>query len=241
MLMSRVVSITDDVVARQLLKSPLLLVEAALRARVANDELAVRRGRTEANQRRPVPVDEFLPTSIYSTPTPAPTGVEFRPHRRPRFEVRLEGQSVRAIEDEIALVAPYRVETGGFLWSHYPNRLHSSLVCYASGPSRFAKHWRSSVRIGAAADVEADFPDHLKRAELIRVGDYHSHPGGTPEPSRQDREGWVAILKSSGRSSYVGLIVTPGVDGGGPSIHGWVTRTDGGPGRYVCEPASVIG
>jgi proteasome lid subunit RPN8/RPN11 len=82
--------------------------------------------------------------------------------------------------------------------------------------------------------------DWLQRAQLIRVGDFHSHPNGNPQPSAEDRKGWASVLSASGRSRYVGIIVTPSPgDGSGPALHGWVTRTDGAPGRYVCEPARI--
>jgi proteasome lid subunit RPN8/RPN11 len=96
------------------------------------------------------------------------------------------------------------------------------------------------VWLGHADDVEAAFPDWLQRSGLIRVGDFHVHPSGDPQPSPPDQKAWASVLRASGRTRYVGVIATPSVDGSGPQLHGWVVRTDGAPGRYVCEPAKVI-
>jgi proteasome lid subunit RPN8/RPN11 len=168
-------------------------------------------------------------------------GVDFHPHARARFEIRLEGESAGQIRDELARVAPYGVESGGYLWAHSPgNRLYSSLVCHASPPAHNSIHEPYRVWLGHASDVEAAWPEWLQRSGLIRVGDYHLHPSGDPQPSEPDRKAWASVLASSGRSRYVGVIATPSVDGSGPQLHGWITRTDGAPGRYVCEPAKVL-
>jgi hypothetical protein len=157
---------------------------------------------------------------------------------RARFEILFEGESEAALRSEISAVSPYGLETGDFLFSHYPNGLYSALVCLASGPVPGSRHGRNRVQLGLADQVAAALPDWLQRSELIPVGDYHTHPGGDPRPSPHDLKVWARLLKSSGRSSYVGVIATPG-DGAGPRLHGWVVRTDGAPGRLVCEPARI--
>jgi hypothetical protein len=44
--------------------------------------------------------------------------IDFRPSAPARYEVRFLGESLRAIRDELEVMAPHRVEkTGGFLWA----------------------------------------------------------------------------------------------------------------------------
>jgi proteasome lid subunit RPN8/RPN11 len=222
------VAATDYYVAR---------VVELLEQRVADDlesELRTRRriiqdGREAIRARQPIP----------TRPRSRSSFVEFRPDARPQFEINLGGQSLEAIYDELDRVASYGVESGGYLWGLYENQIDSALVTFASGPGLKAKHARDAVRLSDPRDIAAGFPEHMQRSELRRLGDFHSHPSGSPQPSQHDRRVWASVLESSGRSAYVGLIATPSVDGSGPQLHAWVTRPAGALGRYVCEPATI--
>jgi proteasome lid subunit RPN8/RPN11 len=67
-------------------------------------------------------------------------------------------------------------------------------------------------------------------------GNYHSHPGGSVEPSPADIQSWEAGHKLTG-NPWVGIIVTPRRGWSDPVLHAWVTRTDSG--QPVTEPATA--
>jgi hypothetical protein len=183
-----------------------------------------------------VGVHPLLPT--HSSPA-APT-IDFRPHARADFEIRLLGQTSDDIRYQVDAAAPYRVESGGYLYSRCTNRHFSSLVCLVTGPGHSSKHGRHSLRLSPAHEVEALFPDWMPAENFVRVGDFHSHPNGTPTPNRDDMQAWASVLRRRRHSTYVGVIVTPSPgDGSGPQLHGWVTRMDSTGKRFVVEPARV--
>ena len=165
--------------------------------------------------------------------------IDFRPNAPAQFEIRLAGQTSDHIRAEVNDVAPYGVETGGYLYGHEPSRYFSSEVCLVSGPGPTSRHGRDSLRLSHPLEVEAEFPDWLPAENFVRVGDFHSHPTGTPTPSRADLEAWAAGLRRQRRSTYVSIIVTPSRDGYESELHGWVTHMDSYGKRFVVEPARI--
>src|SRR5207247_6494885 len=113
--------------------------------------------------------------------------IEFRPHRRPRYEVNLAYGARKAIEEEIRAEAPRGLETGGLLYSLYPAGRDDLHIAYATGPAQNSRHSRHSVVIGTIAGIEAEMPDFLRRAEMLCVGSFHTHPSFNAEPSATDR------------------------------------------------------
>jgi hypothetical protein len=124
------------------------------------------------------------------------------------------------------------------LFAHQRPGLNWVEIVHATGPAANSRHGETSVDIGRAADVEAEFGEFTRRAGLKHCGSWHSHPRGDGQPSRTDLNVWARRLKETGWSRYINVIATPG-DGYGPKLHGWLTRTDG-PGRVVCEPITAL-
>jgi Prokaryotic homologs of the JAB domain len=240
---SPTVSITDEILARELgggaflgmvLKRHTRMSEVRTSSR--DNELVIRRRRIQ-ELRRGARTLEPVPRGHLVTNSPSSEHVVFRPDARARFVVRLERECTRVIRDELAFMAPHRVETGGLLLSMNPNRTMSALVTHASGPARNSKHGHDSVTLGRAGDIGNELGEYMQH--LTHVGIWHSHPSHNAQPSRADMDTWAHQLKASGRSRYVGVIATPSRDGSGPQLHAWVCRTDG-PGRpCVVEPAEL--
>jgi len=242
-------SSTDYWAAEDLARlGPVGVVALQKLARRATDrELGIRRRRVEELQSRSyashtrggnVPEGKTSPASRSTVSGPS---VDFRPDATPRFEVTLSSSARQAIETELCAAAPFDVETGGHLFSHERRALFADVV-HASGPAPSSEHSRTSVAIGQVADVRAEFGEFTQRADLRHVGDWHSHPGDSSEPSREDMTTWKARLEKSGGDEYVGVIATRPDDGLGwrsPLLRAWVVRRDwvSPPGRYVCEPA----
>jgi hypothetical protein len=167
--------------------------------------------------------------------------IEFRPHRRPRYEVQLTYETRRAIEREIRAEAPRGLETGGLLYSLYPPGRDRLLVSYATGPAHNSRHSRHSVVIGSIAAVEAGLPDFIRRQGMLCVGTFHTHPSFDAEPSATDRRSWVSMLCRA-QPSFIGVIATRDPDGHGwsfPQLHAWLCYRDED-GVAVIEPARII-
>jgi proteasome lid subunit RPN8/RPN11 len=162
----------------------------------------------------------------------------------PSFTVHLSEGARRAIEDE-CLEAAFRfagqsLETGGWLYGLSRARSNSVDICFASGPGRASRHASSSVALTSPELVEDEFDDVLVRARLVRVGDFHTHPGTTDaRPSGTDLRAWASWRRELGLNRYVSVIVTAGELGWRvPELHGWVTTKDSS-GNLVCEPATI--
>jgi len=187
------------------------------------------------------PFSTLLPTTtVAASRTATPSRIMLDRLRRPHVEVTLSSGARHGLEQEIQAWAPERVETGGFLFSHYGTEGGQVHVCHVSGPAPDSLHRRCSVTIGRVADVRATFPDFLARQDLIHVGSFHTHPDGDGEPSQADRRAWARMLTPH-FPSYVAVIATPGPPGlgwGAPRFHGWHTFNDGG--RVIVEPATII-
>jgi proteasome lid subunit RPN8/RPN11 len=239
-----VVSITDEMYARRLGPVGLVAV-AALRRRVIDQELDLRRrvieDQAHARDRNPNPRPIVEATSVPRGKDPSSDRrIDFRPQARADFVIRLDGRTADHIRAEINDVAPYGVETGGFLYAHQPNRHFSTLVCLVTGPGPNSRHSRNRLRLSHPSEVEAEFPDWLPAENFVRVGDFHSHPTGQSTPSRTDMEAWTGTLRQRRQSTYVSIIVTPSPgDGSGPQLHGWVTRMDSYGTSFVVEPARI--
>jgi proteasome lid subunit RPN8/RPN11 len=85
----------------------------------------------------------------------------------------------------------------------------------------------------------ASFEDCLLQTQLVRVGDWHSHPNDDPIPSDADLRTWGLHSEDAGVVPYAGVIVTPGEVGWmTPEFYGWVTREDDR-GLLVCGPGRI--
>jgi proteasome lid subunit RPN8/RPN11 len=202
-----VVSITDEMEARRLGPVGLLPVKT-LSARALDHELGVRRRRIEEleaggptpewvkrlqaefrdRNQNPRVVVGGEDVSAGKEPSSGHR-IDFRPDAPANFEIRLLGTTADRIREEISDVAPDGVESGGYLYAHEPNRYFESVVCLVTGPGPSSRHERDSLRLSHVSEVEAEFPDWLPAENFVRVGDFHSHPQGTPTPSRPDMEG----------------------------------------------------
>jgi hypothetical protein len=166
--------------------------------------------------------------------------IDFRPHVRPRFELRLGYAGIEAIRRELGWGALEGVETGGYLWSHLRAQDRGVVVAYVSPPADGSRHGAHAVQLGRPESIVTAWPDWLRRSEMVVVGCWHSHPQGDGKPSPVDREAWATRVEVSG-SAWASLIVTRGADGAGwsaPRLHGWVTSSDGR-GGAILEPALV--
>jgi proteasome lid subunit RPN8/RPN11 len=180
------------------------------------------------------PWSSLLPARSASAP---PRRIVLDRLRRPRVTVTLTPGARDALEQQIQAWAPYQVETGGFLFSHYGTDGGHVHVCHASGPAPDSLHRRWSVTIGRVADVRAEFPDFLARQDLLSVGSWHTHPDGDGEPSQPDRQAWASKLTRR-FPSYLGVIATRDTNGF-PLLRAWHCYRDEGRGVAVVEPANV--
>jgi proteasome lid subunit RPN8/RPN11 len=250
-----VVSITDEMEARRLGPVGLLAVQA-LKQRALDEELEIRRRiiedpgptpewvervRAHIRERKPNPRVVVGGEVVSAGKEPmVPRSIDFRRGARAQFEIRLLGQTADHIRAEVNDVAPYGVETGGYLYAHQPNRYFDTAVCLVTGPGPNSRHGRDSLQLSHPHEIESAFPDWLPPENFVRVGDFHSHPNGTPTPSRADMNSWAAILKRRRYFTYVSIIVTPSPgDGSGPQLHGWVTRRDSYGTSFRVEPAHI--
>lgn len=253
-----VVSSTDEMEARRLGPVGLLAVQT-LKQRTLDEELAIRQRRIEELEvGGPTPEwvqrlqAEFRDRNqnprvvvggeVVSAGKERSSGhrIDFRPDARADFEIRLLGTTADRIRAEINDAAPFGVESGGYLYAHQPNRYFETDVCLVTGPGPSSRQGRDSLRLSPPHEIEDEFPDWLPAENFVRVGDFHSHPQGTPTPSRPDMEGWATILKRRRHSTYVAVIVTPSPgDGSGPRFHGWVGRMDTYGTSFVVEPARI--
>ena len=202
------VSTTDYWTARALGPAGMLAVEV-LGRRARDQELAERARRMEELERIKPPEPQWVKdvrkrietnkqnprvtvggqvVSEGKTPSNGRT-IDFRPEAPARFEIRLLGQTSQRIIDEINWMSQDRVETGGHLYSHYPNRLTESLVCLVTGPGEGTLRGRHSLRL-----VPAELADHLRRGDFVEAGNWHSHPNDNGEPSTADMEAWARQL-----------------------------------------------
>ena len=241
------VSITDYVVERQRqhdlrLQLPRLqaaLVRALERERDATErELAIRERLIARHNRGKMPRGDG-PGGVVWRRSSSRT-IDFRPDAPPSYQVTLSRGAVKAIEEELGLMSPHRVETGGFLWAvQRPMSSSWASVEMATGPANNSRHGSHSVILGRAEDIKAQLPSFL--SHMRYVGNWHSHPHpDSSQPSTADREAWAARLKQIGWSRYISLIATPspGIGWMYPELHAWVTRTNGR-GGYVIEPARI--
>lgn len=160
--------------------------------------------------------------------------IEFQPYKKARFTIYTSWGVFDRIREEVGFAAPYRVETGGHLYSFAPNRVSSARIVCATGPGHGTKHRPGSLRL-----VPDEFPDHLRRRDFIEAGGFHSHPDGGRLPSTADMKAWARLLFDQRHSRYVGIIVTPGRDGGGIELNGWVVEMDTYGKRFTVSPAFV--
>ena len=155
-----------------------------------------------------------------------------------RFEVSFSDRTRDRMHDVIRSAAPYRVETGGLLYSLHQPTWRAVSVCYATPPGPNSRHSLDSVHLSSLAAIEREMPDFLSHLAWVR--DWHTH-FGRHEPSRADRQSWVDCLRRSRMPYFVGLICTRDDEGHGwmfPFGHAYVTFKEGG--RTVCERVPIV-
>jgi hypothetical protein len=96
------------------------------------------------------------------------------------FRIELSGGVCAAIEHEVVAAVwefdSREVESGGYLYGFWPPDDDCVQIVHASGPGSTGEHGSGRVRLSDPGQVEADFAEHLVRAKLVRVADWHSHP-----------------------------------------------------------------
>jgi hypothetical protein len=213
-------------------------VERALGGGVVERRWIVPEDAIRPGPHRPVAMSRAQPVTG-TTPASAPK-VEFREYASPRYEVELAGNAAFAIEREVADTYTRFggfAEQGGYLFSRWRPGSGSVVVSYASaGVGPGSRHWQGKMQLPQLKDVEGEFSPTLRRADLVPVGDWHSHPS-SPRPSSVDVACWVRQLRKLGVLASVSLIVSPGRDLGWecPEIGAWVTGRAGD--KVICEPA----
>jgi proteasome lid subunit RPN8/RPN11 len=160
------------------------------------------------------------------------------------FRIELSPGVCTAIEREIVAAMwqfeSREIETGGYLYGFWPPDDDRVKIAHASGPGPTGEHGSGRVRLSDPSQVEADFAEHLVRAKLVRVADWHSHPWRYPIPSAADIRNWARASEEADVFPYAGVIAMPGEDVGwmAAQFAGWVIREDDN-GVLVCEPAVV--
>jgi Prokaryotic homologs of the JAB domain len=158
--------------------------------------------------------------------------------------VKLAPQAQREIEDERRRVcrdAGREIEAGGWLLACYRPRTWSTVIEIAhttwAGPGAVANE--NSFVHGDPYAAQAELPDCLRW--MSRVGDWHSHPGGTLTPSPSDLQCWARRADELGISHYIGVLVAPAAEGGWtyPRYSAWVVERVGIPARPICREARL--
>jgi integrative and conjugative element protein (TIGR02256 family) len=104
---------------------------------------------------------------------------------RRRLELRIGGALFGEVAALAAAAFPY--ETGGIILGQESGRART--VSEVIGPGPNAEHRRASF--DPDQDWQVEEVARLWRnheGKISYLGDWHSHPGGTPKPSRRDRE-----------------------------------------------------
>lgn len=65
----------------------------------------------------------------------------------------------------------------------------------ATGPGEKSRHGVGSVTLDLAASDELAREFAWSGEDIGEIGFWHTHPGGTPEPSPEDLRSWVHALK----------------------------------------------
>jgi hypothetical protein len=146
----------------------------------------------------------------------------------------------REAEDAIACHGDL-VESGGYLYALEPLRGGRVALVKATGPGCGARHGRHRLHLSSPELVEADFSETLRRAELVRVGCFHSHSEPSAvNPSEVDLEAWAASLDDTEGEAYVGLILVPHSFGfNDADVYAWAARRDAVSGHTYVEPAVI--
>jgi proteasome lid subunit RPN8/RPN11 len=162
------------------------------------------------------------------------SGIDFRPDLVDRnFELRISSGARATIEQVLCAVAGRDLETGGYLYSFSRPRYRGAVVDKASDPGPDSRLRANGVFLSDPERVESEWGELSRRAldhGLRPVGDFHSHPGGSGEPSDNDRRAWARALEDHRLTYYIGLICTRSSDALGwqfPNLHPWIAR--GGP------------
>jgi proteasome lid subunit RPN8/RPN11 len=160
--------------------------------------------------------------------------IDFRPDVVDRnFELRITHGARSAITDVLRAVAGHNLETGGYLYSFDRPRYRGVEITRATDPGPDSKLRANGVQLSNPERVESEWGEFGQRAldaGLRVIGDFHTHPAGSGEPSDNDRKAWARALRDYNLSYYIGLICTRTSDALGwsaPALHPWIAR--GGP------------
>lgn len=112
-----------------------------------------------------------------------------------RFSVRLPGEALGLMLGHAA-AAGWRDETGGVLIGRYVDNQRTAAVTEVTGPPRGSSWGRTWFNRGRG-DLGAVFRRRWLEGTYY-LGEWHTHPGGTPDPSQDDVEAMRMIAGNPG-------------------------------------------
>jgi hypothetical protein len=121
------------------------------------------------------------------------------------------------------------LEDGGWLYGYFGST--AIMVDRASGPGPWPDRTSSSVRL------DSDYARDMLDVYGPVCGDWHSHgPGGSPQPSEQDKRSWAGLLDRFNLPAFAGIILEEGGIHGYP--HAFITYKKDG--RAVTVAAQLV-
>jgi hypothetical protein len=179
---------------------------------------------------------------------PAKVRTHGRPSLRrgqPRLTVALGSSARRSIEEEfLSTTCAAGLESGGWLYAPASRSWDKEIeIRLASTPGKGARCAPESYFPSADYHAEeAQFAD--LGFDIVRVGDWHSHPGRNAGASDGDIDAWLKSFlvanEKRGVASYVGLIVAEDDSRGvvRAKFKAFALSYDRS-GRVACEPADL--
>lgn len=132
------------------------------------------------------------------------------------------------------------LETGGYL--HGQVEGSRVIVRRVTGPGQRSKRGPHSLTLDMHEAVPWEIAGEGEE-ETMLVGDWHSHPVGSPGPSDRDKTSWMDHWKEDGLESYVGIIAgcfSGEFDPTNPALLAWCV-TPGPDGKPVLREAKLKG
>jgi integrative and conjugative element protein (TIGR02256 family) len=145
-------------------------------------------------------------------------------------------------EDADQLIAQARrhgpLETGGIVLGYRVEGGREIVITHLVGPGPRAQHMREGFAPDTAyqeAEIERIFAETDRRS--IYLGDWHSHPGRAPMPSRKDEGALRRIARYQQAEAPNPLMLIAGLENGETTLAAWV----GHPGwlRFRVEKAAT--
>jgi proteasome lid subunit RPN8/RPN11 len=136
------------------------------------------------------------------------------------------------------------IESGGWLYAPASRSWDKEIeIRLASTPGKGARCAPESYF--PSADYHAEEKQFADLgSDIVRVGDWHSHPGRNADPSDEDLDAWLKSFlvanEKRGVASYVGLIVAEDDSRSfvRAKFNAFALSYDRS-GRVVCEPANL--